>query len=492
MLVRTRAGSLHPLTPQGSGSPSWLTLSYRGTNELVARWEASGAAGQLPVPAQLPSCSPAPRQALAWPCSILPCSARLPSWCGGGGGTGDRLSSQLPEVLLLFSLWIPHCPGAAWARRPLTWEAAGSRPAPQPRAAGWPGGTAAQRRACSRLTVPRAGQGWCAQLSRARFGLFVPRAGGAKPLADLSCSIPSRPTPSHPVPSHPTSSHPVPSRPTPAPAQRKDHGQLQPPAVCCLASAGRTGPGAAAWQGAVPVPVPVPVPGPSQGWCGTARRPGAVLGCWVAWLGSLWPPPCSLTAGSQAAPSPSLGMPADRPGVPGQADGSQDPTVSGAAAAPARPRLGGQPRSPARCPAAGGTGWGEPQGCGVPAPCLAPCARALFPVCHAVTGSDHRRECLPCPGNLRGGELSQPRPQPRGRGELAAHDTLDRLLTKRGAKSAQLFWGRQEVCETFGRDLPAGCRVTTAERLGLFQETRGAGRASRTLGSAAGCSTEAA
>lgn len=65
---------------------------------------------------------------------------------------------------------------------------------------------------------------------------------------------------------------------------------------------------------------------------------------------------------------------------------------------------------------------------------------------------------------------------------------FDRLLTKCRAKSAQLLWSR-EVCETFSRDLPAGCRVTAAASLALFQETHRAGGASRILDSATSCST---
>jgi len=48
--------------------------------------------------------------------------------------------------------------------------------------------------------------------------------------------------------------------------------------------------------------------------------------------------------------------------------------------------------------------------------------------------------------------------------------------------------GRRGVCETFSRDLPTGRPITAAARLGVFQEPRGAHRASRTPGSAVGCS----
>lgn len=254
-------------------------------------------------------------------------------------------------------------------------------------------------------------------------------------------------------------------------------------------------PGAAAWQGALPVPVPVPVPGPSQGWCSTARRPGTLLGCWVARLGSLWLPLRSLLAGPEAAPSLSLGMPAHRPNAPGQAVGSQGLRLSGSAVSPAQPRLGGQPCCTHLVPGPKIHGVGGAAGPRCPSPTPGPLC--LCPISHPAPSTAVQRQGLitaenafPVQEASAGGELSLP--QPWGRGELAARDMLDWLLTKCGAKSARLFWRRREVCETFGRDLPAGRRVTTAARLGLFQETRGAGGASRTLDSAAGCSTAVA
>lgn len=341
---------------------------------------------------------------------------------------------------------------------------AGNWPVPQSRAADWPGGAAGPCRGCSCLQVPRAGQGqcWFAQPGCARFGLFMLRAGRVEMVANPSCPIPSLLVPAQPQ-----------HRGKPAGGlslQRGEDGAwARHLAGCC----------AGAWSM------------PGLVWHSETGHPPWLL---AAQLGAA--ATSTLTVGwSSGCPESLSGDAADRPSAPGRAGGSQGLRVRGAAVCPAQCWLSGQPRGTWLVPGPGRCGVGGAAGPRCPSPAHGPlrlCPRFPSGSRHhqAATGSHHLRECLPRPGSLCGDELSRPRP--RGRGELAACDTLDRPLTKRGAKSARLFWRRREVCETFGRDLPVGCRVTAAARLGLFQETRGAGGASRTLDSAAGCSTAVA
>lgn len=357
-----------------------------------------------------------------------------------------------------------------------SWEQAGPHsPMLQAGLVGWLVGAGG----CSCLKVSRAGQGqhWFTQ--RAGFRSFVLRASRAELLANLSHPVPSCPCWCQLSPSTEESPRAASASSCVLPIQRREDGAWG----CCLAGC-CAGAGACAGNGACAGAWSVPE------LVRHSKETRRLLSCWVAQLGSPWPPPCSLLA----APSPSLG---DRRSPECSWSGRWEPGPQGAqgygvpcSAWARQAALLHPPGSWPREAWGGGscrTTMSQPF---LWPPVLMPRFPSGSRHCHTATGSNHHRERLPCPGSLCRGELSWPRP--RGRGELAACDTLDKPLTKRGAKSARLFWGRREVCETFGRDLPAGRCVTAAVRLGLFQETHGAVGASRTLDSAAGCSTAAA
>lgn len=127
---------------------------------------------------------------------------------------------------------------------------------------------------------------------------------------------------------------------------------------------------------------------------GEMGHPAQLLSCpaWLAVAASI------LAAGrSSGCPESPSGDTSRSPGHPWPGRWVLGPQGDGAAVSLARPQLGGRLAAPAWCPAAGATGWGEPQDRGLPAPLPPPCARppSSSRPHRAAAGSAHCWELLP-------------------------------------------------------------------------------------------------
>lgn len=149
ILACTRAGFLHPLTPQGLGSPSWRTLPSGASNKPTAWWEALAAAllpsgkarlgqgggfqGQRGSCLSLPNLPPAPQHLDGLSCGPVRSHPALHSHHHSTEevealGTGCAYSCS--EFCRFSACGSQAAWGRAQARSLPNWEAAGNRLGP--------------------------------------------------------------------------------------------------------------------------------------------------------------------------------------------------------------------------------------------------------------------------------------------------------------------------------------------------------------------------